>query len=169
MGAMASQITSLTIVYSTVYSSADQRKHQRSASLAFVRRIHGWPVTFPHKWPVTWTMFPFDDVIIMPSATTSTVGQLNLHWYQGMTSSQDIHGILSGVSCPLTCGLGQWGTPLRRPCWPYISLCKNFIIVLHTIVFSDLYCISMCKPNRFIVNMSESARYIGSWYKDTPT
>ena len=40
MGAMASQITSLTIVYSTVYSDADQRKHQSSASLAFVRGIH---------------------------------------------------------------------------------------------------------------------------------
>ena len=36
MGAIASQITSLTIVYSTVYSDADQRKHQSSASLAFV-------------------------------------------------------------------------------------------------------------------------------------
>ena len=40
MGAMASQITSLTIVYSTVYLSLDQRKHQSSASLAFVRWIH---------------------------------------------------------------------------------------------------------------------------------
>ena len=38
MGAMASQTTSLTIVYTAVYSGADQRKHQRSASLAFVRR-----------------------------------------------------------------------------------------------------------------------------------
>ena len=36
MGAMASQITSLTIVFSTVYSGADQSKHQNSASLAFV-------------------------------------------------------------------------------------------------------------------------------------
>ena len=35
MGTMASQITSLTIVYSTVYSGADPRKHQSSASLAF--------------------------------------------------------------------------------------------------------------------------------------
>ena len=43
MGAMASQIASLTIVYSIVYSGADQRKHQSSASLAFVRGIHGWP------------------------------------------------------------------------------------------------------------------------------
>ena len=39
MGAIASQITSLTIVYSIVYSDADQRKHQSSASLAFVRGI----------------------------------------------------------------------------------------------------------------------------------
>ena len=40
MTKMASQITSLTVVYSIVYSGVDQRKHQRSASLAFVRGIH---------------------------------------------------------------------------------------------------------------------------------
>ena len=64
MGAMASQITSLTIVYSTVYSGADQRKYQSSASLAFVKGIHRGPVNSPHKWPVTRKMFPFDDVIM---------------------------------------------------------------------------------------------------------
>ena len=64
MGTLASQITSLTIVYSTVYSGADQRKHQRSASLAFVRGIHRGPVNIPHQWPVTRKMFPFDDVIM---------------------------------------------------------------------------------------------------------
>ena len=40
MTTMASQITSLTVVYSTIYSDADQRKHQSSASLAFVWGIH---------------------------------------------------------------------------------------------------------------------------------
>ena len=65
MGAMASQITSLTIIYSTVYSGAGQRKHQSSASLVFVRRIHWWPMNFPHKWPVTRKMFLFEDVIMM--------------------------------------------------------------------------------------------------------
>ena len=60
MGTMASQITSLTIVYSTVYSGADQRRHQSSALLAFVRGIHRWPVNSLHKWPVTRKMFPFD-------------------------------------------------------------------------------------------------------------
>ena len=64
MDTMASQITSLTIVYSTVYSDIDQRKHQSSASLAFVGGIHRWPVNSLHKWPVTWKMFPFDDVIM---------------------------------------------------------------------------------------------------------
>ena len=65
---IASQITSLTIVYSTVYSDADQRKHQSSASLAFVRGIHRRPVNSPHKWPVTRKMFPFDDVIMNSGA-----------------------------------------------------------------------------------------------------
>ena len=64
MGAMASQITSLTIVYSSVYSGSDQRKHQSSTSQAFVRGIHQWPVNSPHKGPVTRKMFPFDDVIM---------------------------------------------------------------------------------------------------------
>ena len=64
MSEIASQITSLTIVYSTVHSGADQSKHQSSASLAFVWEIHRWPVNFPHKWPVTRKIFPFDDVIM---------------------------------------------------------------------------------------------------------
>ena len=57
MGAIASQITSLTIVYSTIYSDTDQRKHQGSALLAFVWGIHRGPVNSPHKWPVTQKYF----------------------------------------------------------------------------------------------------------------
>ena len=49
MGEVASQITSPTIVYATDYSGTDQRKHQSSASLAFVPGIHRWPVNSPHK------------------------------------------------------------------------------------------------------------------------
>ena len=78
MSTMASQITGLMIVYSIVYSGADQRKHQGSASLAFVRRIHRWPANSPHKGPVTWKMFQFDDVIMnilsqRPSITTINI------------------------------------------------------------------------------------------------
>ena len=64
MTTMASQITSLTVVYSTVYSDADQSNHQSSASLAFMRGFHWGQVNSPHKWPVTRKMFPFDDVIM---------------------------------------------------------------------------------------------------------
>ena len=68
-GTIASQITSLTTVYSTVYSDADQRKHQSSASLAFMRGIHRGAVNSPHKGPVTRKMFPFDDVIMIKQFT----------------------------------------------------------------------------------------------------
>ena len=47
MGTMASQITSLMIVYSTVYSTADQRKHQSSALLAFFAGNSPWTGEFP--------------------------------------------------------------------------------------------------------------------------
>ena len=73
MGAIASQFTSLTIVCSNVYSDADQRKHQCSASLVFVWGIHWGPVNSPHKWPVTRKMFPFDDVIMITTKAASVL------------------------------------------------------------------------------------------------
>ena len=65
-----SQITSLTIICSTVYSGTDQRKHQSAASLAFVRGIHRWLVNSPHEEPVTRKKFPFDDVIMSQMCPT---------------------------------------------------------------------------------------------------
>ena len=73
MGARASQITSLTIVNSTVYSGADQRKYQISASLVFERGIHRWTANSPHKWPVARKVFPFDDVIMQWSSLTHSI------------------------------------------------------------------------------------------------
>ena len=65
MSAMASQITGVSNVCSAVGSgAADQRKHQSSASLAFVRGIHRSSANSPHKRPVTRKMVPFDDVIM---------------------------------------------------------------------------------------------------------
>ena len=65
MSVMAPQILGISIICSIVFffSGANQRKHQSSTSLAFVSGIHRWPVDSPHKGPVTWKMFPFDDVI----------------------------------------------------------------------------------------------------------
>ena len=56
-------------------SGADQRKHQSSASLAFVRGMHRWPVHSPHKGPVTGKRFPFDDVIV----PRSNFGMMSLY------------------------------------------------------------------------------------------
>ena len=64
MSTMASQITSLTIVYSTVYARCRSKKLQTSASLAFVRGIHRSPVNSPHKRPLMQKKFPFDGTII---------------------------------------------------------------------------------------------------------
>ena len=87
IGTIASQITSLTIVYSIVYSDADQRKHQSSASLAFVQGIHRGPVNSPHKWPVTRKMFPFDDVIMV---TGRLRGVSTGHRWIALTQASDV-------------------------------------------------------------------------------
>ena len=74
MSVMASKITSVLAVNSTVCSDADKRKYQSSASLAVVRGIHRWPVNSPHKGPVTRKMFPFDDAIM-------DITRFNIIWY----------------------------------------------------------------------------------------
>ena len=83
---MASQITSLAIVYSTVYSGADQRKHQSSASLAFVRGIQRWPVNSPHKGPLTRKMFTFDDVVMSSLFFSLSLRKSNPSWFLHLTN-----------------------------------------------------------------------------------
>ena len=75
MGAVVSKLTSLMIVYLTVYSSGDQRLHQSSASLAFVGGTHRWPQTSPHTGPVTQKILPFVDVIMI-------LGQYDRPWFR---------------------------------------------------------------------------------------
>ena len=107
MGAIVSQITSLTIVYSTVnmYSGADQRKLQSSASLAFVWGIHRRPVNSPDKWPVARLMFPLDDVIMF--------AYINAHiWHNEL-----MHNII------LLCDQ----LPQICSCWPMLFLAHSII------------------------------------------
>ena len=80
MTTIASQITSFTIVYSIVYSDADQRKHQSSASLAFVWGIHRWPVNSQHKRPVTRKCFHLMTSSWLNMMTHSTVNLMLLSW-----------------------------------------------------------------------------------------
>ena len=102
MGAIASLITSLIIVYSTVYSDADQRKHQSSASLACVWGIHRGPVNSPHKWPVTRKMFPLDDVIMLLYTPSHTGLQVSVCCLCGPTfiCLYEHMGLISGLFRP---------------------------------------------------------------------
>ena len=100
MGAAASQITSHTIVYSTVYSDADQRKHQNFASLPLVRGIHRGSVDSPHKWPVTRKMFSFDDVIIQKNVFD---GHRLLESYHLYTNRYDISSVHCICICVYVC------------------------------------------------------------------
>ena len=85
MRTMASQITIVSVGYSTIYSGTKQRKHQSSASLAFVKGIHRWPVNSPHKWPVTRKMFPFDDAIMVSKATPNKIMHVLFVWFSILT------------------------------------------------------------------------------------
>ena len=64
MRVMASHILSVSIVYSSVWLGTEQSKHQSSASSAFERGIHRWPLNSLHKGPVMRKRFPFHDFIV---------------------------------------------------------------------------------------------------------
>ena len=125
---MTSQITSLTIVYSTVYSGTDQRKHQSSASLAFVREIHRWPANSPHKLPVTRKMFPLDDVIMYICGKTTpegdgviVIGDTNFSSTEIRFNICDVYGLKKIFKDP-TCHKG----PVSTLFWCY-SCIKRYI------------------------------------------
>ena len=83
MTAMVSQITGALIVYSTVCSGADQRKHQSFASLTFVRALRRWLVNSPQKGPVAQKMFPFDDASWYH--LLRSMGIIDIMWHFSLT------------------------------------------------------------------------------------
>ena len=89
------------------------KKHQSSASLAFVRGIHRWPVNSPHKWPVTRKMFPFDDVIMM---TQFTYNDIKSPCQYNPTSQQN-----SADSMP-NFTLSHWNTKQYKKYFPYFHI-----------------------------------------------
>ena len=123
IGSMASQITSLIIVNSTVYSGTDERKHQSSASLAFVWGIHGWPVNSPHKWPVKRKMFPFDDVIMVT---------INARITGGICIKTSWHRKAFHFAVPLWVESSMWihGPLVDSPYkWPVMSSCAISLLL----------------------------------------
>ena len=104
MGAMASQITSVSIVYSTVCSSADRRKHQSSASLAFVRGIHRGPVNSPHIWPT---------MIIATSAMIMAIAIEMIILINTMPSMNITFCLKDSAQCLFLCGICAWNAQLK--------------------------------------------------------
>ena len=95
MTTVVSQITSLAVVYSIVYSDEDEGKHQSSASLAFV------PVNSPHKGPVTQKMFPFDEVI-MQSYKFKEYAKISTFWILTLCMRHTFWG------CLIRCANMKW-------------------------------------------------------------
>ena len=118
MTTLASQITSLTVVDSDAY----QRKHQSSASLAFVRGINRGPVNSPHKWPVTRKMFPFDDVIMYVQSIMAILRNILpcMDWQHG--SFQDICSVLKCISP-----------------WNFNEIFRYFIETLSNVITLDVH------------------------------
>ena len=131
MSAMASQITSLTIVYSAVYSATDERKHQSSASLAFVRGTHRSPVNSPHKGPVTRKMFPFDDVIM----TWQPLPEI-LSWKPSPIMNRQQNPFLTAVCC-------SWDSPIfliwkiAHPWWDSNSRPPNYMKIALALCYGN--------------------------------
>ena len=124
MSAMAAQISGVSSIYSTVRWSANQRKHQSSPSLAFVRGIHRWPVNSPHKGPVTWKMFPFDDVIMTTLEQENpwaldTLGNLRRHWQTCADTARGWNDLCS-MSLATTPHVEYW--PYFNKNWWFASL-----------------------------------------------
>ena len=122
MSTMASQITSLRIVYSSIYSGVDKRKYQSSVLLAFVRGIQRWLVNSRHKWPITRKMLPFDDVImhvscgcfslVMPISKLIIHYNVTLEWKpQNLTNGQSTLVQVMAWCCQAT-------THYLNQCWP---------------------------------------------------
>ena len=129
MGTMASRITSLMILCWTVDSGADQRKHQSSASLAFMRVIHQWPVNYPHKGPVTRKMFPFDDVIMRANNVSRCRGAMDT----SSASLATLYGnpqflpqyrgqVMQSFDGSAAVRLGTFGAGSRAPSKNYVTL-----------------------------------------------
>ena len=86
--------------------SADQRKQQSSASLAFVREIPRRPANSPHKWPVTRKFFPFDNVIMSCSPVKYNYEDLRYGRNGHNNGVCSLHSVKSwwaywAMSCPL--------------------------------------------------------------------
>ena len=110
-GAIASQITSLAIVYSAFYSGADQRKTSKLRVTGLCAGNSPGNGEFPHKWPVTRKMFPFDDVIV----------------YSDIPCRWHLHILTSQICLP-------WYNPVL---WWLITYWTTLLPVIHNLLLTN--------------------------------
>ena len=158
MDTIASQITSLTIVYSTVYSDADQRKYQSSASLAIVREIHRRPVNSPHKWSVTRKMLPFDDVIMnmpmAPDKISFPFYNRKRHYFIVIDLTQWYKDEMSWNVFISSCFLEYNYARIVRPQHQNITLLNDYIsihCIMYVYIFTNIDVCILFFPQVFIV------------------
>ena len=134
MGVLASQIISISTVFSNVCSCAHQKEHQRSALLAFVREIQRWQVVSSHKAPVTRKMFPFNDVIMNCWLVWIVIGSTEklLSIFMGSMwkcfSLLPLSAVKASVTAKTACNANHW----RQIMVPWGCGCnfKNVIFIL---------------------------------------
>ena len=129
MGAIASQITSLASVDSAVKLGIYQRKHQSSASLAFVRGIHRRPVNSPQKGPVPREMFPFDDVIMVTKGADIRSSMLLTKWTSLTTRYR--HSMQIYVRCKYYVNYGNYIEWWCVICFGLIDTVSQFVRIYH--------------------------------------
>ena len=140
MCAIASQITSVSIVCSTVCSGADLRIYRSFALLAFVRGIHRWPVASPHKGPVVREMFPFDNAImgilsIWPSNLTVCSPTFIMFTPSGMPWTRP--GLSLAVGRPILDCFPQVNTSWKRRKGTVV--CRYTAVEYNTIMHTPLH------------------------------
>ena len=161
MGAMASQTTSLTIVYSTVYSDADQRKYQSSAWLACARGFHRVLVNSPHKRTATGKVsisWRHHDCFSAQIPSLSRQALTALARLPGVAQNGRRATVFVGRSCPPNSNFENSGNkvlPASAHCTPYARswFCKVFYKV--TVLLNQLL---------LMIPMLSSALYSGWLY-----
>ena len=143
---------SLTIVYSIVYSGEDQRKHQSSTSLAFVRWIHQGLMNSLHKWPVTQKMFPLDDVT-MDSVDWLWLSDDIWQHRSGTTQAQVMACCLTPPSHYLNLCSLQWG--LVAFTWGLQEMFKIHVSIIGVILqISNVFQPHLPKANEITIAYS---------------
>ena len=166
MNAMASQITTVSIVCSTVCSGADQRKYQSSVSLTSVRGIHRWLVNSPHKGPVTWKMFPFDD-IMYARVICFSYGSSHIHILQLIETLHFMYNLLGGAQITLLWRHNGRGSISNRQ--PHDCL-LNRLFRRRSKKTSKLCVTGLCVGNspgtvEFPAQMASNAENVANWWR----